>query len=282
MSRQTFVWGILIAAMAVAAAVAQTQTLATQVSRAGTFTSSSGPQSNGVTGQPYSGQEETQTVQTLADGTHITNGAQKVMHYRDSLGRTRTERTPAPPPGVLATSAQTPPVFIEIADPVAGYRYSFDSISHTARRLPVGPGRIAKVQAPPGNVAPAATPAFLSGRVVAAASQVNGVPIQTIRPDISHEPLGTKTIEGVLAEGTRTTTTYPIGFFGNDRPLTTVSEMWTSQELGMAVLTTTSDPRRGEVTMKLTNVSRAEPDASLFQPPAGYEVVDPQGQPAGK
>jgi hypothetical protein len=43
----------------------------------------------------------------------------------------------------------------------------------------------------------------------------------------------------------------------------------------MAVMTKTSDPRSGEATMKLTNISRTEPDASLFQPPAGYEIVDP-------
>jgi hypothetical protein len=50
----------------------------------------------------------------------------------------------------------------------------------------------------------------------------------------------------------------------------------------MAVLTRTSDPRRGESTTKLTNISRAEPDPSLFQPPAGYEIVDPAAQAAEK
>jgi hypothetical protein len=50
----------------------------------------------------------------------------------------------------------------------------------------------------------------------------------------------------------------------------------------MPVLTTTSDPRRGENTMKFTNISRAEPDPSLFQPPDGYEILDQQLRPAGK
>jgi hypothetical protein len=111
-------------------------------------------------------------------------------------------------------------------------------------------------------------------------ASVSSVDPQQPHPEISNEQLGTEIIEGVLAEGTRMTTTYPVGFLGNDRPVTTVTETWTSSELGMVVLTRTSDPRRGETTMKLTNISRAEPDASLFQQPAGYAVVDPSGQPA--
>jgi hypothetical protein len=283
MIRGTFAEGVLIVAVTAAAAVAQTNPgIATQVAGfTGSVGGFAGRPLNGVTGQPFSAQEETETVQTLDDGTHITNGTQKVMHYRDSLGRTRTERTPMQPPGFMAASAPAPPIFIEIADPVGGYRYSFDSNSHTAHRSPFGPARAGKVLAPPATTASVtADPAL--GRRVAPASSANGVGLHGPRPEISHEQLGTRTIEGVLAEGTRTTTTYPIGFLGNDRPLTTVTETWISPEIGMAVLTKTSDPRRGESTMKLTNVSRAEPDPSLFQPPAGYEVVDPSGEPAGK
>jgi hypothetical protein len=130
--------------------------------------------------------------------------------------------------------------------------------------LPFGPVRGGKLADPPAGTAVAPTSAEGPG------------------PEISNEQLGTKTIEGVLVEGARITTTYPIGFLGNDRPVTTVTERWVSRDLGMTVLTKTSDPRRGESTTKLTNISRAEPDPSLFQPPLGYEVVDPQGQPVGK
>ena len=83
-------------------------------------------------------------------------------------------------------------------------------------------------------------------------------------------------MEGVLADGVRTTTTWPVGFFGNDRPVSSIRETWSSRELGMAVLSKSSDPRYGETTTKVTNIQRAEPDPSLFQPPAGYEIVDPQ------
>jgi hypothetical protein len=35
-----------------------------------------------------------------------------------------------------------------------------------------------------------------------------------------------------------------------------------------------SDPRMGEQTFKLTNVVRAEPDASLFTVPADFRTMD--------
>ena len=84
-------------------------------------------------------------------------------------------------------------------------------------------------------------------------------------------------IEGLLAEGTRTTTTWPEGSMGNDRPIATVHENWVSVELKVVVLYKSMDPRFGESTEKLTNISRSEPDQNLFQPPPEYAIVDEKG-----
>lgn len=70
--------------------------------------------------------------------------------------------------------------------------------------------------------------------------------------------------------------TYPAGSMGNDGPITVVSEDWFSAELKVSVLSKSSDPRSGESTMKLTNLSQAEPDASLFQVPGDYTIEDAQ------
>jgi hypothetical protein len=282
------VFAVLIAANAIAqttTTMARPVTQPVMVSTGGAFGGAIGfegsPLSplNQVAGQPYSAQQETQTVQTLADGTHITNGTQKVMYYRDSQGRTRTERTAMTPPGFLSASSAAPPVFIEITDPVAGYRYSFDSNSHTVHRMPIGPMPFAsrKVIALAPLPSPPPLPSQLTAVMVstAGAAVIPAANEQRPQPNTTTEQLGTQTIEGVLAEGVRRTTIYPVGFVGNDRPVTAVSENWTSRELGMAVLTKNADPRSGETTMRLTNISRTEPDASLFQPPAGSEVVDP-------
>ena len=88
--------------------------------------------------------------------------------------------------------------------------------------------------------------------------------------------LGTQLINGVQAEGKRTTLTIPVGQIGNDRPINVVGETWFSTDLQMIVKSLNSDPRFGDTTFELTNVSRAEPDPSLFQVPAGYTVSDPK------
>jgi hypothetical protein len=95
--------------------------------------------------------------------------------------------------------------------------------------------------------------------------------------EVNQEQLGTQTIEGVAAEGTRVTFTIPAGKIGNDRPIVTVNERWYSPELQTVVLTKNSDPRMGETTYRLTNIDRSEPDPSLFQVPADYTVDEGGG-----
>jgi hypothetical protein len=81
-------------------------------------------------------------------------------------------------------------------------------------------------------------------------------------------------MEGVLVEGTRTTTVIPAGAIGNELPITIVVERWYSPELKVAVFSKKSDPRFGETTYRLTNIVRADPAASLFEVPADYTIKD--------
>jgi hypothetical protein len=93
------------------------------------------------------------------------------------------------------------------------------------------------------------------------------------------EPLGLQMIEGVEAEGTRSIQIIPVGAMGNEGPIEVVHENWYSPELQMSVMTKTSDPRSGESTMRLTSLSRSEPDPSLFQIPSDYTIreIETQG-----
>jgi len=225
-------------------------------------------QGEAVTRAPYSAVEITEHVQTLADGTHITQPAQKVTFYRDSQGRTRVERS-SPSPLGASVEADAGPSFVEISDPVSGVRYTLDVKNHTARKI------VARFADPPPqrlNVVPGSA----SGKAVPANRAILSSDQQQLRPQFSTESLGTQIIEGVMAEGSRTTVVYPVGFMGNDRPITTTSETWTSAELKRTVLSKNSDPRSGDSTTRLTNISRAEPDPSLFQVPSDYETVDAQ------
>jgi hypothetical protein len=88
------------------------------------------------------------------------------------------------------------------------------------------------------------------------------------------ETLAGRIIEGVRADGTRTTTTIAAGAIGNDLPIVITSEEWKSPDLQVLVLTQHSDPRSGESTYRLVNIVRAEPDASLFQVPPDYTLRD--------
>jgi TonB family protein len=94
------------------------------------------------------------------------------------------------------------------------------------------------------------------------------------------ESLGKQMVEGVEAEGTRTTITFPAGSMGNERPINIVSERWYSPELQTVVLTKHSDPRFGETSYRLTNINRSEPARTLFEVPSDYTVKEgAQGSP---
>jgi hypothetical protein len=202
------------------------------------------------TGAPYSAEEVGEDIQTLADGTNITRTNATTKVYRDSLGRTRRER-----PLMYSGAKGDWPQAVEIVDPVAQFKYVLDVSNRIAHRQqllirPETQGKPAVREKP--------------------AEETQG-------PSNNVEQLGKQTIEGVEAEGTHVTTTYPIGSVGNDRPLTVVGETWMSRELGVTVLSKHNDPRSGEYIQKLVNISLTEPPASLFQVPGEYTVVDEAG-----
>lgn len=91
--------------------------------------------------------------------------------------------------------------------------------------------------------------------------------------DTRTEDLGSRDFEGVMAEGTKKTTTIPAGAIGNERPIEITYERWYSKELEMVVYSKQSDPRVGDQTYKLTNLIRSEPDPSLFAVPEGYKIL---------
>ena len=227
-----------------------------------------------VAGAPYSAEEISSIVQTLADGTHITRTIPTHKVYRDSAGRTRTERSL----GATVERKQSVdvPVIVEITDPVEHVRYTLDTANKVAHKQAMTarePQRIAARTAP--RAAPAGPGSSTVTRAGAAAAP--GQPSGDDAPQFSQEKLESRTMEGLLVEGKRDTTVYPTGSQGNDRPITQVNESWWSPELKVMVLWTNNEPRSGESTRKLVNIDRSEPDPSLFLPPADYTVVEEKG-----
>jgi hypothetical protein len=232
-----------------------------------------------VTGAPYSATITNESVQTLADGTHITSSSSGTT-ARDSQGRTRQD---APLPALGNLSATDAPHLVFIQDPVAGASYTLNLTDKTAWKGPVppagggGPGGMMistnaiVVQSasgaplpppPPPPDAPAASTIFLQKRL----AESEG--------DVTSENLGSQVMEGVQVTGIRTTRTIAVGKIGNDRPITIVTEVWTSPDLKTIVSSKRSDPRMGEQTFKLTNIQRSEPDPSLFTVPSDFTITE--------
>jgi hypothetical protein len=89
-------------------------------------------------------------------------------------------------------------------------------------------------------------------------------------------PLPPRELEGVRANGERTSWVIEAGKVGNEKPITITREVWTAPELMLTLSSRDFDPRSGEVNYRLTNVKRGEPDAALMKVPADY------GKPAVK
>lgn len=88
-----------------------------------------------VTGAPYSATITTEMVQTLSDGTHITQTTTGAV-ARDSEGRTRQD---APLPSIGNLSADNAPHLVFIQDPVAQVSYTLDLTNKTAQKMATMP-----------------------------------------------------------------------------------------------------------------------------------------------
>lgn len=230
-----------------------------------------------VTGAPYTATATTETTQMLADGNRIVNKTES-LQARDSQGRTRRQET-MNNIGPLATNA---PKIAFITDPVAKLNYILDLNNQTAQVVKIpdaasGVPGAPVVAAMARPLAPNVPPVSMEKRVIVSGSNP-GVE-QRIWVDSTNDPsqiktesLGTQVIEGVPAEGTRTTHTIPAGQIGNERPLEITSEVWTSPDLQMVIMSKRNDPRFGETVYQLTDIKRAEPDPSLFQVPSGFSL----------
>jgi hypothetical protein len=248
-----------------------------------------------LTGAPYSAEIVNDYTQVFADGNRIVQHSTGRV-YRDKDGRVRREEDR--PSGSAS---------ISIVDPVAGVSYWLDPETHLAWRTPGAAGVtiVKKLDAAKAEVALRSRRAQ-DGAVDAVTVEAGGTIVEKRRKDEaaakqsaetitfetsggvvafrrsnggeqrsdSEEALAPRTVEGVRLEGRRITTTTPAGAIGNEWPITTSSEEWTSPELQVLVITDRKDPRNGDSTYRLTHIVREEPAASLFQVPPDYTIQE--------
>jgi hypothetical protein len=91
---------------------------------------------------------------------------------------------------------------------------------------------------------------------------------------LDRQSLGPKSIDGIDVIGTLETTSIAPGTIGNDQPLTISREFWYSPSLQTNLAVTRKDPREGVQDIRLSILSRGEPDAKVFAIPSGFTVQD--------
>ena len=207
-----------------------------------------------VTGVPYSALGTSETITVMPDGSRVVR-QNIIRQWRDSDGRTRSEIS-------LTTIAGPTPVELNttvtvIDDPAARQRYLLQPGEKVAVTVPIVPCRANPLSLEPDITVGPPRPARLTIRVSAP------------------QTLGERTVAGQTVAGRRIEATIPAGAAGNSRPIHMTAEQWYGKDLQVVVEATYRDPRTGETRYRLSDIERAEPDASLFQVPDNYRKEPP-------
>lgn len=188
-----------------------------------------------VKNAPFSAEIVIENSRRLFDGSVVTKQTKGAI-YRDGAGRTRREQTLEDIGGYSIGEAHKL-VFINDFD--AKTHLFIDMNRQIFRRHPLGDNRAPMLENEP--------------------------------KDGKTESLGTKILENLKVEGTRTTFEIPVGQIGNEKPIQVVTEKWYSNELQMTVMSRHVDPLAGEQVFRLANIRLGEPPPDLFIVPKDFK-----------
>lgn len=215
-------------------------------------------QGPGGTAPPFSGTLKTTFEQKLGDGSFI-RGVTRTHHARDSMGKTRTEFGQSCERGldgqlhVLAT--------VSVNDPASKTSMNWMANNDVVPKV---------VHVFHQNEIPHKQPSPEERAEQQKLAQLRQPP----KGEFRTENLGTRTINGVTAQGTRRVRTIAAGEEGNELPLEVVDESWSSRQMGLMLMMIRDDPRQGRTTAEFEELSLTEPDPALFAAPAGYKVEE--------
>src|ERR1700752_4491643 len=217
-----------------------------------------------VTGAPFSAIATQQITREFTDGNRMASNVRVTRYYRDSVGRTRTERELSLQSAGPKAALQN--VVVEIHDPIVGARYLLFPHTKTAEVLKGG------------TESPLAQPPFTPPGITA---YFGGLTIGPNEHGWSEpESLGEQVMEGVRAVGTRCEYTLAAGAIGNEKPIGITIEQWFSPDLGIIVSKTGHGTTGGGSSYRLEHIVQGEPDPGLFAIPSDY--TRPQRQIAAK
>jgi hypothetical protein len=204
---------------------------------------------------PFTAVAKTIWVRTLPDGSTVTNQNERRV-ARDVDGRVFQERAtfvPLPNDGTRKSRIHATDYY----DPIEHTHYHCGTAS-----------RVCELHGYGASVTDAVVPAGL-------------------QPDkttfITRENLGTDTFAGLEVQRSRETTTLYTESVGNTKTILRAVEYWYSPALGVNVQVKRHDPRDGDQTLWVTDVSLSAPEPEIFKVPEGYRIVDHRNpQPADR
>jgi hypothetical protein len=219
------------------------------------------------TGTPFSATVRWTFDHQLADGNAI-HAVEWTRQARDSAGKTRTERAQG---CVRGEDGQ-----LHARTDVTIYDPTTRTTTYWTTGFPNGDvARVSHQPAPVSSPALVPRPAPTADEQAAAlARQKLAASEQPPQGEMSVISLGTMTINGISAVGSRSVRAFAAGLQGNEQALEIMREYWRSKDLGITVESVFDNPMTGRSAFELQDISLEEPDPSLFQVPAGYTVKD--------
>lgn len=195
---------------------------------------------------PFTAVAKTVWVRTLPDGSTVTSQNERRV-ARDTEGRIFEERVtfvPVPNDGIRRMRVHA----TDYSDPVEHTHYHCDTYTQVCELFAYYPQ--------------------MTGSVIPAGLQ----PDRTTY--LTRENLGVDTFAGMQVQRSRETITLYSGSVGNTKTILRTVDYWYSPELDLNVQVKRHDPRDGEQTLWISDVSLSAPDSATFQPPADYRIID--------
>ncbi len=195
---------------------------------------------------PFMAIAKTTWVQMLPDGSTVTYQNERTV-ARDTEGRIFQERrTFIPVPDVNNRQSQVR--VLDYSDPVAHTLYDCNPYTRVCNLFPYSE--------------PVTQPLRPAG----------------LQPDglsyLTRENLGADTFAGLEVQRSRETFTFYKQSVGNTGTILRTVEYWYSPALGINVKVVRHDPRDGDQTLWLTDISLSPADPQYFTVPASYRIVD--------
>ena len=195
-------------------------------------------------GKPFSGRDHVEWNRVLEDGTSLKTELYAKM-ARDGSGRIYREFVTFVPAGTIEESRRLKIVLL-------------NPLTHTATTCLIA-NKVCTVTGYYASVhfAPPPVGSFDEGKRF-----------------LTRVDLGNAEIGGFPVIGTRETISVNTATVGNNQPLVSTKEFWYSPELEINLSVLRKDPREGTQILQVVDLSRAEPDPSIFDLPAGFTVKD--------